>query len=306
MKGSYQGRIQQSRHVLPAACVTGVLVWLAGTYVQKTSLAKVQPRPAPAPQTINKRLTETAPEEVLSWERTPVNIAEILRTDPRGSQRQDRATIWEFLRTGGGLHAEKEASWLLGADEALSWLRGAEQEASEIETGLAGLAMDTGRPIALREYALQHLGLWSEEHAAAIDVLTAFKHIVLTEQPSSLVGLALTVLCRSCFGPRETEWIQMQALRLALSSAAHPAARTAALQILVQTGEHEAEPIARSLFSKAATVQEKISALEILGKVGTTDTLSWLTAVCEDAEPLTASAQRNALEALRGRLRVAD
>ena len=242
---------------------------------------------------------------MLRWERTPGNIAEILRTDPRGTQQQDRVPVWEFLRTSGGLRAEKEASWLLGADEALSWLRGAEQAASEVETGLAALALDVNLPPALREYAVQHLGLWSEEHAAEPDVLSAFKHVFLSEQTSALAGVALTALCRSCFGPSETEWIQMQALRLALSSTAHPAARTAALQILAQSEGREVEPIARSFFSKAATVHEKISALEVLGKVGTSDTLSWLTAVSEDAEPLTASAQRQALQTLKGRLRMA-
>ena len=286
--------------------MTSVLVWFTTSHFQKPPLPRLQTRPASFPPIVKEPLSEAAPEEELRWERTPGNIAEILRTDPRGTQREDRAPVWAFLRTGGGQHVQKEAAWLLGADEALSWLRGAEQAASEIEDGLAALALDGNLPAALREYALQHLGLWSEEHVAGSGVLSAFKQVFLMEQTSALAGVALTTLSRSCFGTSEAEWIQMQALPLAFSETAHPIARTAALQVLAQSGGREAESIARFFFFKAETVREKVSALEVLGKVGTSETLSWLAAISEATEPLMAAAQRQALEALKGRLRAAD
>jgi hypothetical protein len=284
------------------ACFTGFLVWFAAAKRRDTP-------PSGARATLQQfsgdrkeeALPRNTPTEAVFQAHTSEKIAEILRTDPRGSQAEDRAPVWAFLQRFEGLIAGKEGEWLLGADEALNWLRGAEQAAPEVENGLVGLALEKKLPPALREYVLQHLGLWAEEHAAGSQVLAALKTVFLAEEFSPLSGVALAALFRSRFATQEKAWIQNQGLHLASSGHAHPLSRSLALQILGQSKVAEAEPIARSLFTGAATVQEKIGALQVLRWVGTAETLAWLRAFSPETEPLTAAAQRQTLQTLRER-----
>ena len=295
---------------LPVACFTGFLVWLAGARRKEAPFAGAGPhdvlkRPAKAPETAAAK--EKTPEEEPSQDRAPKEISEILRTDPRGTQTEDRAPVWGFLQRLEGLVPGKEGEWFLGADEALSWLRAADQAAPEIEAGLISLALDQKLPSALREYALQHLGVWAEEHSVSLIVRETLKNVALAEEASPLSGIALAALFRSGFGPQETAWIHQQGLHLASSRAAHPLSRSLALQILGQSGAAAAEPIARALFREAAsTVREKIEALQVLRWVGTRETLVWLSSFSEASEPLTAAAQRQTVESLRERWRKAE
>jgi hypothetical protein len=262
--------------------------------------------PASLPSvTQERRLLENSEEEPVE-DRAPKDIAETLRTDPRGTQKEDRARVWTFLQNSEGWNTANPTLWLLGADEALGWLRGAEQVPAEVETGLCALVLAPNLPASLREYALQHLGLWAEEHTASPSVLDAFKQAFLLEQTSRLAGIALTVLYRSCFGSQETMWIQKHALQLASSTRAQPVSRAAALQVLALTNTEDAEPIARSFLSTTATIDEKIAALQVLRRVGTPETLGWLAACKEEREPLTAEAQRQTLQTLRARWTAAN
>lgn len=306
MSGSSWWNINRKQYALPAACLTGALVWMAGNHFQNSRKAKPQisATASTGPAGVRPRRTEL-PQEPLE-DRTPHEIAETLRTDPRGTQQEDRSGVWRFLREAEGWKAGKETGWLLGADEALTWLRGAEHAAPEIETGLCSLVLAQNIPAALREYALQHLSLWAEEHAAGMQVLETFKQTFLSEETSSLAGIALTGLYRSCFSAQEAAWIRIHALSLAAAPKAQPKARAAALEILAQSGVQDAEPIARAFFTKEASIDEKISALQVLGRVGTAETLGWLTSFSKDPEPLTAAAQHQALQSLRARWTLAD
>lgn len=286
---------------LPAACLSGALVWMAAHHFQKIQETNRQ-RPATAFLKLAQEQPhskEAAPEPLA--ERTPKEIAETLRTDPRGTQEEDRSRVWLFLKEAEGWKTENETEWLLGADEALSWLRGATQAAAEIEKDLCSLVLAQNLPSSLREYALQHLGLWAEEHASGVGVLETLKQAFLSEKTSALAGIALAGLYRSRFSTQEAAWIQTSSLALASSTTANPRARTAALQILAQSGVREAEPIARALLSKGATIDEKISALGVLGSIGNAETLGWLTSFAKDPEPLTATAHQQALRLLRSR-----
>ena len=306
MRGLLWWNTYRRQCALPAACLSAALVWMAGKHFENAESTGLQKHFTSSATVAKERALEEKTGVEAREERTPKEIAETLRTDPRGTQREDRTSVWAFLKNGEGRKAEKETEWLLGADEALSWLRGAEQAAPEIESGLSSLALDQNLPPALREYALQHLGIWAEEHAAGMQVLETFKQVFLAEKTSSVAGIALTALFRSCFGTRETAWIQTQATSLASSRDANPSARAAALQILGQKGAPEAEPIARSFMTKEATIHEKISALQVLGRVGTSETLGWLSSFSEEREPLTAAAQRQAVQTLRARWRLAN
>ena len=76
--------------------------------------------------------------------------------------------------------------------------------------------------------------------------------------------------------------------------------------MLAQCGAVEAEPLARSFLTPAATIDEKIAALQVLGRVGTPETLGWLAGFSEEREPLTAEAQRQTLQTLRARWTAAN
>lgn len=295
---------------LPVACFTGFLVWLTGARRKEASFAgggthEFLKRPVRDREVVAS--TAKQPEEEPSHDRAPKEVAEILRTDPRGTQREDRAPVWAFLQRLEGLIPGKEGEWFLGADEALSWLRGADQAASEIENGLIGLALEEKLPSSLREYALQHLGVWAEEHSPSCVVKETLKNVSLAEEASPLSGIALSALFRSSFGPQETAWIHHHGLHLAASRLTHPLSRSIALQILGQSRAAGAEPIARALFQEAtSSVREKIEALQVLRWVGTRETLEWLSSFSEASELLTATAQRQTLETLRDRWRTAE
>ncbi len=293
------------RCALPASLLAGGLVWIAARGLVRLptdSVSRFMSTEVDGHSHKSGIQTEAqqAAEEASSAH-TPPAIAEILRKDPRGSNAEDRGCVWEFLRQLWGDAFKRDADWLLGADEALNWLRGATQAGPEVEVGLVELATNSLRPNALREYAMQHLGIWAEEHAAGPRVLEAFHRTIVEETALPLSGVALLALTRSRFSQQERAWIHDQALHLAGITSANVLTRTAALQVAGQLGFVEAEPSARKAFKEAGTVNERIIALQVLGWVGSRDTLNWLAAVGEDSEPMVCVAQRQALRLLRTR-----
>lgn len=238
--------------------------------------------------------------------RTPAVVAEVLRRDPKDATGEERALVWGFLRDASQWSAEGEALWLVGADEALSWLRGATQSGDEVETGFVELVQSTRIPPALRDFALQHLGIWAEEHAARPRVLEALQTLVTAESTSPLAGHALQALCRSCFAPDAVLWIRTAALQLATNPNAHPQSKIAAIEAAGHCGFEEIEPPARELLTHAQTVTERVTALQVLGWVGSRGTLEWLEPQPLFTEVLTAAAQKQALRTLRKRWEVGD
>jgi len=242
------------------------------------------------------------------WEeptaRTPAVVAEVLRRAPPDATSEERALVWGFLRDASQWSVEGEALWLLGADEALSWLRGATQSGDEVETGFVELVQSTRIPPALRDFALQHLGIWAEEHAAGPRVLQALQTLVTAESASPLAGHALQALCRSCFAPDAVPWIRRAALQLATNPNAHPQSRIAAIEAAGHCGFEEIEPPARDLLTRAQTVTERITALQVLGWVGSRGTLEWLDQQPPFTEVLSAAAQKQALRTLHQRWEV--
>ena len=236
--------------------------------------------------------------------RTPAVVAEVLRRAPQDATDDERALVWGFLRDASQGSAEGEALWLVGADEALSWLRGATQSGDEVETGFVELVQNTKIPAALRDFALQHLGIWAEEHAAGPLVLLALQTLVTAESASPLAGHALQALCRSCFAPNAVLWIRRAALQLATNPNAHPQSKIAAIEAAGHCGFEEIEPPARELLIHAQTVTERITALQVLGWVGSRGTLEWLETQPLFTEVLTAAAQKQALRTLRQRWEV--
>ena len=231
----------------------------------------------------------------------PALVAEVLRRAPIDATTEERALVWNFLSTADGWTPELEALWLRGADEALTWLRGAEQAHAEVEAGLVGLVQNPKLPEALREFVLQHLGIWAEDHEAGEAVLRVFQELVMSESTTPMSGRALEALCRTRFAQREVLWIRKAALALATNSNAHRLTRLAALEAAGQLGFEEIEPPARELLARAETIHERVTALHVLGWVGGRGTLEWLERRPAPSETLAAAAHSQALHSMRER-----
>ena len=249
----------------------------------------------PSPEFTRESRVESAPDS----ERTPAMVAEILRRSPSDATPEERAIVWAFIKKAPA--KEQEALWLLGIDEALTWIRGAEQAGSEVESGLLELVQRRDYPEALREFALQHLGVWTEEHLAGAAVLEALQKLVVSERATKIAGQSLQVLCRSRFAESQMPWIRDAALSLATDSAAHPGSKTAAVEVGGHCGFEEIEPWARQLLVQAQGVGEKMVAFNVLGWVGSRGTLEWLEKQPPCGEGLAAAAQKQALHTLQER-----
>jgi hypothetical protein len=299
---------------------SGALVWAVvwqwssrqqGARAGRTLLAPLAKLNTTAPaarplQTGHQAGAPVADELEENEARTPAVVAEVLRRAPLYATSEERTLVWGFLRDASQWSAEGEALWLVGADEALSWLRGATQSGDEVETGLVELVQSRRIPAALRDFALQHLGIWAEEHAAGQDVLRALQTLVTAESASPLAGHALQALCRSCFAPDAVLWIRNAALQLATNPNAHPQSKIAAIEAAGHCGFEEVEQPARELLTHAQTVNERVTALQVLGWVGSRGTLEWLKPQPVFTEILTAAAQKQALRTLHQRWGVGE
>ena len=287
---------------LLAALASGTSVWLLLTHPSisnKLGRASVGTQRVLSPKTADPVSAKDFPSHDQRAETRPSylppDLAEVTRIDPRGSAREDRDLLWNYLNRLGHEASEKEADWLMGADEAMTWLRGAEGAALEVENGLVELALNAQRPTALREYAIQHLGSWAEAHQAGPRVLEAFKTMAGESPASRLSVLALAALFRSAFAHQETEWISRISSKLAANTDENPFVFCTALEILGGLRHPDAEPLARQILQQSSTVAGRICALQVLGFVGDKSTHQWLEARAQEAEPVAAEARKRAL-----------
>ena len=296
---------------------SGALVWALvwnwasrqqGARATRALIAPISPAKDAARTTASVHTTHSGGLVADEWEesaaRTPALVAEVLRRAPQEATAEERALVWDFLRNATQWSAEGEALWLLGADEALTWLRGATQASDEVEEGLIELVQRASIPTALRDFALQHLGIWAEEHAAGRGVLQTLQTLVTAEGSTPVAGHALQALCRSGFAAAEVLWIRKAALQLATNPTAHPQSKVAAIEAAGHCGFEEIEPPARELLTHSQTVTERVTALQVLGWVGSRGTLEWLEQHPPFSEALSAAAQKQALRTLHDRWEV--
>lgn len=229
----------------------------------------------------------------------PSALAEVTRIDSRGSTPEDRRLVWNYLNQVGVDPSEKEADWLMGADEAMSWLRGAVDASSELESELVQLVLNPQRPLTLREYAIQHLGSWAEERQAGAGVLEAFKALAGASPASRLSAVALAALFRSQFAQQQKEWLSRTAYELVANTDADSFVRCTALDVLGGIGHPAAEPLARQILRQSDTASGRACALQTLGRVGDASTYEWLEAQAEETEPIAAAARKQALQNMR-------
>ena len=295
------------------ASVSGTLVWVLVTHPSisnKLGRASLGTQRFPSTRTFEPWSSKDLPSPDQPVEMRPSYLppalAEVTRIDPRGSAPEDRALLWNYLNQPGDDLPEKEADWLMGADEAMTWLRGAEGEASEVENGLVELALNSQRPLLLREYAIQHLGAWAEAHQAGPRVLDVLKALADGLPVSRLSALALAALFRSQFAHQEKEWISSISRKLAANTDGNPFVYCTALEVLGGLRHPDAEPLARRILQESSTVAGRVCALQMLGSVGDGATHTWLEARAQETEPISAEVRKWALQEIARRAQAGE
>lgn len=262
------------------------------------------------PSSLERQLEEVAPvggavvtvPVDVDFEGQPGSAAwvwQILRGEAKDSTPEDREGVWAFLREGFGA-ATQNLNWF-AADEALTWLRGAVAAASEIESGLMSLGGDRSLSESLRCFALQHLGIWAEEHRLGAEVVAQLRAATGEVQSGGVGGAALRVLNRIRTSPAEEAWLRTRVVELLENVDCSPEQRVAALQIAVELDAVAVEPVARKLVAPSRQVSERVNAFFALGRLGNEETLRWLSSQAQPAEALVLEAKERAIRNLATR-----
>jgi hypothetical protein len=233
--------------------------------------------------------------------RHPSGVAELLRGEAKDSSMADRRQVWTFLREHcGGETPDSSVDWF-AVDEALTWLRGAVEAAPEIEAELVGLAGDRALPEALRCFALQHLGMWVEEHPLGPDALAHLKAATGECASGGVGGAALRILNRLKVFPEDEAWLRGRVLEVLAAVDCSAEQRVAALQIAVELDAAEVESLARRYVEPGRQVAERVNAFLALGRLGNHETLRWLGSLPQPRESLVLEAKERALRELAKR-----
>jgi hypothetical protein len=203
-------------------------------------------------------------------------ILQMLRSDAREATFADRRRVWMFVSECGAKSSPNPTVNWLGIDEALFWLRGATQVPDEIETGLMriGAAMDASE--SLRCFALQHLGVWSEENPMSETTIAQLRVVACDTSAGGAGALALQVLNLRRTSRSDEEWLVSKIAGLLAGNGSSLEQSVAALQIAVDLGAAELEPLARKFAPVGRHVFEQVSAYFALGRLGNTHTLKWI------------------------------
>jgi hypothetical protein len=226
-------------------------------------------------------------------------VGQILRSEANDATPEDREGVWAFLRESFGA-ATESPDWFV-VDEALTWLRGAVAAAPEIEAGLMSLGGDRSLSESLRCFALQHLGMWAEEHRLDAGVVAQLRAATGELQAGGVGGAALRVLNRMRASPADEAWLRARVVELVENVDCSPEQRVAALQIAVELDAVSVEPIARKLVEPSRQVSERVNAFLALGRLGNAETLRWISSQTRPVEALVLEARERAVRNLATR-----
>ena len=146
----------------------------------------------------------------------------------------------------------------------------------------AAVFRDPAQPPAVRDYALQHLGVMLEQplrRAEREAILGCLKEA--TGQDSApWSGTALIALLRQReTGVEDRRFLRSRASALAASSRSHPASRVTAVQVAAETGCREVLPTVRALArDRDAPLPLRLASLAALRRLGTASDLDFLRA----------------------------
>jgi hypothetical protein len=229
-------------------------------------------------------------------------VEQTLRGEANDSTLEDRSLVWRFLRESFGASTLSPGVDWFAADEALTWLRGAVGAGPEIEAELMRLGGDRSLSDSLRCFALQHLGMWAEEHPLCHGTVEELRVVTGEVLASGVSGNALRILNRCRSLPAEEQWLRTCVLGILENPDCPSERRVAALQIAVELEALEVEPVARKLVEPSRPVAERVSAFLALGRLGNRETLRWLGSQPRPLETLVLEARDRAFLNLEKRL----
>ena len=229
-------------------------------------------------------------------------VEQTLRGEANDSTFEDRSLVWRFLRESFGAPILSPSVDWFAADEALTWLRGAVGAGLEIEAELMRLGGDRSLSESLRCFALQHLGMWAEEHPLRHGTVEELRVVTGEVLAAGVSGNALRILHRSSVLPAENQWLRTCVLGMLENPDCPSERRVAALQIAVELEALEVESVARKLVEPSRPVAERVSAFLALGHLGNRETLQWLGSQPRPLETLVLEARDRAFLNLEKRL----
>ena len=136
----------------------------------------------------------------------------------------------------------------------------------------AAVFRDPAQPPAVRDYALQHLGVMLERplrRAERGDILECLREAA-GQDAAPWSGTALIALSRMPDADAEDRaFLRSRAVTVAVASHSHPAARVTAVQIAAEQGCRDILPTARALaYDRDAAVPLRLASLAALRRLG--------------------------------------
>ena len=275
--------------LIAALLVGGTATWLSRSRGERISFERgVASGPRGGGAAVLEVDLEEKPE-ISAW------MGQVLRGEAKDSTVDDRRLVWMFLGKCSEVATPVQSVDWFGVDEALTWLRGAVDAAPEIEVGLTNLGCNRSGSESLRCFALQHLGMWAEEHPLGEKTVAQLRLATGEMLAGGVSGAALRILNRTRSRPAEGAWLRARVLELLENEDSPTEQRVAALQIAVELDAIEVEPVARRLAEPRQQVAERVGAFLALGRLGNEETLRWLNSQPQPVETLVLEAKERAL-----------
>ena len=188
---------------------------------------------------------------------------------------EDAAKLLEAIHHGApeGIHPK---TWHFAANEVLNLLRRRPDSVPSVTEALSSLAENAQEDV-VRDYALQHLGMWlsqapSESESVAAEA--AMRSAIQNAPDSSRSGTALLALYRNLpeqetkDALRAREEVAALAGKLAENPGAHEATRITAVQVCAGLGYPDVLKTIQELALNASSIPLKLAATAALGDAG--------------------------------------
>ncbi len=276
--------------------------------------------PPPKPTDLKRPLLSPPVVALLSTESvSAVQRLNVLATLGIKLSPDDRAALLDSIKNSPP-NGVSTSEWHSLANDILQALRNQRPYTPQYTDRLIAFWHDKTLDPTLRDYALQQLRLWvadndsrtvHEERPEKIALIqTTFLNAATPghadcDAQSTSTGTALLALDEWAFSkiePKVAAAPEFQALVLAHAESAscHRGVRATALQICARRGIKEALPIARTVISTASSdAILRMSAISLMGTLGTADDLTRLTAFKEATpDPLLQASLQKAIQNL--------
>jgi hypothetical protein len=173
--------------------------------------------------------------------------------------------VTDGAKDAWGLHAVK--------NDILNVLRAQNTPPPDLTRLLIGLYHNREQDAVMRDYAIQHLGVWHERDDVVSPAERKSIRAVLNEavrENNSIAGTALLGLHRMAVDltPSDAREIDRMALHLAQSAETETATRLTAIQVCAERGLKEVLPTAEGLAQKTDCIPLQLSAMAAFSRLG--------------------------------------